>query len=179
MRLMTGVAGCAPGVLGGSDLREALWFGRVLLVAAAAESGDIRQLRFERRRVVGMPGLGPVTGLAGDVGVPACGADFGLILVAEYAGFLAGKRDRPLADHLQGARAVVTVLPECLGDDCMAHQQKDPERCEENDRRSQQMGGISNQPAQVHPLLGVGWAKSKAEAKRGASAKYRSSLPDC
>lgn len=154
MRLMTGVAGCAPGVFGGSDLWEALWFGRVLLVAAAAESGDIRQLRFERRRVFGMPGLGPVTGLAGDVGVPACGADFGLILVAENAGFLAGKRDRPLADHLQGTRAVVTVLPECLGDDCMAHQQKDPERCEENDRRSQQMGGISNQPAQVHPLLG-------------------------
>ena len=56
--------------------------------------------------VVGVFGLGAVAGFAGDMGVRAGGADFGLILVAEDAGVLAGVGDGLGADGVEGAGPV-------------------------------------------------------------------------
>ena len=98
VRLVAIVAGHAAGVLRGHNLRKRLGLGGVLLVASSAESGDGGQLGDIRRRVSGMPGERPVTGLAGHVGVPAGGADLAFLFVAQNAGGLPGVGNRMLPD---------------------------------------------------------------------------------
>src|ERR1035438_3864667 len=90
VRLMARIAGHAAGVFGGGHLREVGGLGGVLFVAPAAEVGDIGQLGDVGGGVGGMLGEGTMAGFAGDVGVLAGGAGFGLVIVAHDALVLAG-----------------------------------------------------------------------------------------
>ena len=98
VRLVARIAEHAAGVLGGDHLREGGRLGGVLFVAAAAEVGDIGQLGDVGGGVAGMLGEGTVAGFAGDVGVLAGGAGFGLVIVAQNALILAGVSDGALAE---------------------------------------------------------------------------------
>jgi len=124
MGLMAGVAKRAAGMFGGVHLRKIFGLGGVLLMAAAAENRDIGKLGYVRLRVIGMLCQGTVASLAGDVGVFAGGPGFGLVVMAQDAGILPGKRDGMAADEIEGARTVVAVLPEGLGNHGAPHDQK-------------------------------------------------------
>ena len=112
MRLMTGVAKRSGRVLGGDDLGEGLGLGGVLLVAAAAEVCDIRQLRYVRGRVIGMLCLRSVTGLTGHMGVLAQSPGLGLVFMAGHTGLLAGKRYGPKTDRVECGCTVMAELAE-------------------------------------------------------------------
>ena len=137
MRLVTGVAGRAAGVLGGDDLGEPLGLGGVLFVAAAAEVGDVGKFGDDGAGVVGVGGKGTVAGFAGDVGVLAGGASLGFVIMAQDAGVLSGVGDGALADGVQGAGAVVAVLTEVFRDDGAADGQEEAESGEENEGRAE------------------------------------------
>jgi len=141
MGLMARIAKHAAGVLRSNDLGESFGFGRVLLVAAAAEIGDVGELGLVGRGVVGvgMRGLRAMAGFAGDMGVPAGGAGLGLIVVAQDTGILARVGDRALTDHVEGAGAVVAVLAESFRDDGGAYNQKETEPGQEDESRANQM----------------------------------------
>jgi hypothetical protein len=68
-----------------------------------------------------MFGEWPVTGLAGDVGMFARGADLAFVFVAQNASALSGIGNGMPADGRERARAVVAVLAERLGHDGAAN----------------------------------------------------------
>src|SRR3954463_13550494 len=115
-------------MLSGDDLGERGRPGGVALMTAAAEIGDIGERGLEGAGVVGVFGLGSVAGFARDMGVAAGGADFGLILMAQDAGILAGVGDRLGANGVEGAGAEVAVLAEVLRNHGGADDHKDAER---------------------------------------------------
>jgi len=120
VRLMTGITGDVTHVFGRHHLRESFWFGGVLFMATAAESGDVGQLGLERPWVIGMLGQRSVAGLAGYVRVPAARPSLGLVIMATDTSVLAGEGNGALANHCERARAIVPVLAERLGDDRLA-----------------------------------------------------------
>ncbi len=152
MRLMTGVAEHPGRVFGSDHLGEALGLGRVLFVAAAAEIGDVRKLRYVRGRVVGMLRLRTVTGLTSHLGVFAESPSLGLVVMAGHTGLLAGKRYGPKTDRVECGCAVMAELAEGLGDDRAAHHKEDPQGQDKNRRRLKQMGPISKQAEQRSSL---------------------------
>jgi len=125
--LMAGVAEHAAGVFRRMDLWEALRFGGVLFVAAAAETGHIGEFGLERGRVIGlgMSGLRTVAGFARHVGVTPGSADLGLIFVTEDAGVLAGVGDGTRADQVEGGGPVVAVFAEAFRDDGRADDEEE------------------------------------------------------
>src|ERR1017187_5041631 len=90
MRLVTGLAGEAAGVLVGVDLREAFGFGGAGRVAADAEDCGV-ELGWGDRGVVGMLRQRAMAGFAVDVGVLAGGLDGQDVGVAGLAGLVAGE----------------------------------------------------------------------------------------
>jgi len=140
---MTGGAERPGRVFGGDHLWEALRLGRILFVAAAAEIGNIRQLRYVRGRIVRVLCLRPVTGLTGHVGVLAQCSRLGLVVMAGHASLLAGIRYGPLTDGIECGRTVVAELAKRLGNDRAAHHQEDPQGQDKNRCRLKQMGPIS------------------------------------
>lgn len=124
VRLVAVVALGAAGMFRGHDLREPTGFGRVLLMAAAAEIGHVRKFGNDGW-VVGMRRLRSVTGLARDVGVLTGFAGVDLFVMAHGAGYLAGVRNGVLADKIERGWPVVAVPAEILGHHCGADQQKD------------------------------------------------------
>ena len=125
MRLVTGVAKHALGMRNGVHLRETLGLGGVLLVATPTEVGYIGQLRPVGRWVVGVFGQRAVTGLTVHARMLAALMRLGLCIVTKDALALAGVSDRPGADHVERAGAIVSVFPKILGDYHLADDQKE------------------------------------------------------
>jgi len=151
MRLVTGVAKGAAGVLAGDHLGEPLGLGRILFMTAPAEAADLGQFGNNGAGIVGVLGERTVAAFAGDVGVFACGACFGLVVMAHHAGILAGDGDGPLADGGKGARTVMAVLSEVLGDDGAAQHEEEADSGEQNDGGADEMSRVMEQTAQVGP----------------------------
>jgi len=136
---MAGVAGDVPHVFRGHDLREAHGLGRVFFMAAAAKLASIRELRFHRARIGGVPGLRPMAGFAGYVGMRTGRTRLGFVIVAAQAGVLAGVGDGVLADGVQRPRPVVSVLAEGFGHHGLPHYQENAERRGEHSGQTHQM----------------------------------------
>jgi hypothetical protein len=151
VRLVAGVAGSAAGMFRCDNLRKPLGLGCVLFVADAAEAGDLRELGDDGAGIVGMLGERAVAAFAGYVGVFAGGAGFGLVVVAQDAGILAGVGDGTLADGGQGAGAVVAVLSEVLGDYRRSDGEENADSGEQDEGGSDQMSRIMEQAAQIGP----------------------------
>jgi len=134
--LMALVAEHAAGMLGGHHLGEAAWLGCVFLVAAPAEIGDVGQLRYVRRRIVGVLRQRPVTGFACHVSVLAGCTCFGLIIVAKNTGVLPRVRDGMLPDQCKRTRTKVAVLPKGFGDNRAAHHQEYRQTGQQNQGRA-------------------------------------------
>jgi len=94
-------------------------------MAAAAQVGDIGQFGNVRRRVIRVLRQCAVARFTGHVGVFACGSGLGLVIVTHDAGILPGEGYGVLANQVEGARPVVTILPESLGNDSAADDQKE------------------------------------------------------
>src|SRR3974390_2433078 len=96
-------------------LREALRLGCIGLVAAETKHRRIEFGGLERRRVVGMPGLRSVAGLAVNSRMAARLLRFRYVIVAGLAGLVTGELDRPGRNLRQRSAAVVSVLPKAPG----------------------------------------------------------------
>lgn len=155
MRLVTGVAEGAAGVLGGDHLGEPLGLGRILFMTAPAEAADLGQFGDDGAGIVGVLRQRTVAAFAGNVGVFAGGSSFGLIVMAHHAGILAGEGDGPLADGGEGARTVVAVLSEVFGDDGATQHEEEADSGEQNDGGADEMSRVMKQTAQVGPSLVV------------------------
>jgi len=144
---MARVAQHAAGVFGRDYLREAFGFGRVLLMAAAAKVGHVGELGLVGRRIVSrrVQRLRTVARLAGHMGVPARGARFALVLVAEQAHVLPGVGNRALPDGIQRTRAIVTKAAEPFGDHRRANYQKQTEPGQQYQRGANQMARVPKQ----------------------------------
>jgi hypothetical protein len=151
MGLVAGVAEHTTGVFGGNHLGEACGFGGILLMAAAAEVGDVGELGFEGGRVAGLGvgGLRTVARLAGDMGMAAPGAHFGLIVVTQDTGILSGVGDGTRADQVECGGPVVAVLAESFGNDRGADHQKKAENGEEDEGRADEMPGVAHDTFQA------------------------------
>ena len=130
-------------MFGGDHLGEPFGFGRILLMAAAAEVGDVGEGGLERAGIVGVFGLGTVAGFARDVGVFAGRAFLGGVFMAQHTGVLTGESDGMLADGGQGAGTVVAVLAEVPGDHRAANGEEEAHRGEKNDGGSNQVYGVA------------------------------------
>jgi hypothetical protein len=166
VRFVALIAGHAAGVLGGNHLREGTRFGGVLFVAADAESGDRRQLGNEGGWIVGMFGEGAVAGFAGDPGVFAFGADLALVLVAKYALLLARVGDGALADEIERAGAIVSILTKVFGDHGLAEREEERKSCENNGCRPNQVPGIAKELTHRQGM-------SNTNTKRPDNRKYK------
>src|SRR4029077_4569091 len=71
MRLVTGVAGETPGVIGRDDLGKSLGLCAVGLVTARADDGGVGQLWLYRGRIVSVLALRFVAGPPGEVWIAA------------------------------------------------------------------------------------------------------------
>ena len=160
MGLVAAVTQHAAGMFDGRHLGEFRGFGRVLFMAAAAQVGDVGQLRNVRHRVLGMLRQGAMAGFAGDMSVFACGARFAFILVAHQAGVLPGKRDGVLADQGQGAGPIMPILAEGFGDNGATDYQKEREPGEQNQGGSNEMSGIPEEMAHCRLLFRGGIGKN-------------------
>jgi len=163
--LVAGVADHTARVSGGFDLRKALRFRLVLLMAPAAQVGDVGQLGNVRRRVGGMLRQRAVARFTGHVQVFASGRGLGLVRVTKNAGILSGESDRVRADEFERAGPVVPILAECLGDDGATDGKEDSQSGDQDDSRPGQMSGIAKQLAQHCPLFRAGVDPPGVDAK--------------
>ena len=157
MRLVALVAEHAAGVFRGDDLGEAFGLGGVLLMTASAEVGHIGKGGFLRGGIVGfgVGGLGAVAGFAGDMRVAAGGANFGLLVVTEDAGILSGVRDGTRANHVEGGGPVVAILAESFRHDGGPDDEKESQRGEEDEGRTDEVSGVTHDTFQAEtPFLG-------------------------
>lgn len=152
MGLMASVASHPAGVLPGDHLRERRGFGGILLVAAAAEVGDIGQFGLDCGGVIGMLGLRPVASFAGNAGVLAGGADFRLIVVTQNAGALPRISNGSRPDQCKGAGPVMAELAKGLRDDGAADNQENAENGQQDHRGTYQMDPVSKSATHGHPL---------------------------
>ena len=142
MRLMAGVAGQASGVIGTDDLRESFGLGAIGFVAAGADDGGIELRRLDGCGIVGVPGLGAMTGFAGDHDMSA---EFLLIDNVGMAGFadvVPGVTDGAGGSFCDGVSAVVPILSKTMGHDGGAQQ-------DEGDQRDHHHSGQTNQVFRV------------------------------
>jgi len=153
MGLVAAVTQHAAGMFDGRHLGEFRGLGRVLFVAAAAQVGDVGQLRNVRNRVLGMLRQRAVASFAGHVGMLAGGAGFAFILMAHQAGVLPGERDGMLADHGQGAGPIMPILAEGFGDDGATDYQKEREPGKQNQGGTNEMSGIPEEMAHCRLLF--------------------------
>jgi hypothetical protein len=137
--LVARIAEHAPGVFGRDHLREARWFGRILLMTAPAQVGDIGQLRHVGHWVVRMFREGAMAGFAGDVRVLSHRARLSLIVVAEHARVLPGKSHGTRPDGIECGWAVVPVLAKPFGNDKGTDEQENAKDGRQNDRWPDQM----------------------------------------
>jgi hypothetical protein len=154
MRLMATITERSAGVLGGNYLGESWRFGRVLLMAAAAEVRNVGKLRHVRAGIIRMLRQRTVASLAGDMGVLAGSPGFRLIVVAHHAGILPCKRDGVLADQIQSAWPVMAVLAERLGNNGAPYNHENRQTSQQNHSRPNQMGRIVKPTAHDTPFLG-------------------------
>jgi hypothetical protein len=78
-----------------------------------------------RRRVVRVLRQWTMARFTGHMGVLAGGPGGSLLVVTHDAGILPGEGYGVLANQVEGARPVVAILPECLGNDGAADDEKD------------------------------------------------------
>src|SRR5262245_27980980 len=96
-----------------------------------------------------MGGLRAVAGFAGDMRVAAGGADFGLVVVTEDAGVLAGVGDGARANHIEGGGPVVAILAEAFRDDGSADHEKESQRGDEDEGRTDEVSGVTHDTFQA------------------------------
>jgi hypothetical protein len=125
MGLVTSIAGHTAGVLSSHDLGKSGGFGGIFLMAAAAEGGDIGQLRLDGRGIIGMLSVRTVAGFAGYAGMLAGSPNLGLIGVAKDAGVLSGVGEGMGAHHRQSPGPIVAVLAKRLRNDSATDEQED------------------------------------------------------
>ena len=156
---MTGVAGNALGVIGGDDLGEGFGFGAVGFVAAGADDSCVELGRLHGSRIVGVFGLGSMTGFAGDDDVSAEFLLIDDIGVAGLAGIVSSVNDGAGGDFGDGCAAIVSVLPKTVGDDDGAQadegNQGDCHDCREPD----EMFNILEQVVRRTPGAGCAFAQ--------------------
>jgi len=118
MGLVARVAEHALGMRGGDDLGEGGGFGGVLLMAPAAEVGDVWEFGFGRAGVVcgGVGVLGAVAGFAGNVGVFSGGARGSLGVVTGETRVLAGVGEGLGANGIEGSGGEVAIAAEVFRD---------------------------------------------------------------
>jgi hypothetical protein len=112
VRLVTGVAGQAPGVIGRGHLRESFWFGAIGFVAASTNDSGIELWGLYRGRIIRVFGLRAVTGLAWNDGMfPKFLLidDFSVAGLAHLVSRMGNGAGREFSD---GVSAVMTVLAE-------------------------------------------------------------------
>jgi hypothetical protein len=115
MRLMTGVAGYASGVIRRDHLREVLRLGSVGLVTTGAYDGCVQLRGLHRTRVIRMLSLGPVASLTSDHYMLAKSFLIDDVGVAAFAGLVPGKRNRPGRDLADCGPSIVSILPKTAG----------------------------------------------------------------
>jgi len=123
-------------------LREGFRFRGVFLMAAPAEVRGVGKLGNVRCRIVGVLCQGAVAGFTGDVSVFARGSDRGLLVVTHHAGILPGKGDRVLANQIEHAWAIVTILSEGLGNNGAPDKEENQKTGQQNQSWPNQMGRI-------------------------------------
>jgi hypothetical protein len=128
MGLMAGVAGDALSVVGGNDLREGLGLGTVRFVAAGADDGSVKLLRFDSCGIIGVLGLRAVAGFARDDDVASLLFLVDDIGVASFADFVSGMSDGAGGDLGDGGAAVVAIFAEAAGDDGCAQDREGNQR---------------------------------------------------
>src|ERR1017187_8851171 len=116
MRLVTGLAGEAAGVLVGVDLREAFGFGSAGRMAADAEDGGV-ELGWGDGGVVGVFRKRTVVGFAVDVGVLAGFLGVQDVRMAGLAGLVAGEMDGTSGNLTDCGSAVMAGFAKGLGHD--------------------------------------------------------------
>ncbi|MGA2273902.1 MAG: hypothetical protein ABSH00_10130 [Bryobacteraceae bacterium] len=145
------VAGHAAGMLGGNNLGEVSWLGRVFFVAKPAEVGDVGQFWHVRRGIVRVQRQGSMAGFAGYVSVLAGCPRFAFVTMAENAGVLPGVNDGPLPDQGKRAGPIMAVLSKSFGNNRAAHRQKDGQTGQQNQGRANQMTCVPHQMAHRSP----------------------------
>ena len=156
MGLMAGITGHAAGVFGGRHLGEPLWLGRIFLMTASAQVGNLGQFGNMRRGIFGVLRQWTMAGFASYMGVFAGCSRFGLFVVAEDARILSRERYRMLPDGVQCPRPVVSVLSECFGDNCATDNQEEGEAGDEDECRTEKMSGIPEQSMQETSVFSEG-----------------------
>jgi len=142
---MARVAGQASGVVGRSDLGEGFWLGAVGFVAAGAEDGRVELRRSHRAGIVGVAGLGSVTGFAGDNDVSALFFLIDYVGVAGFADVVTGEGDWAGSDLGDGGATVVTVLAKTARDDGGAQDGKRHERDQHHGGEADEMFDVLEQ----------------------------------
>ena len=151
-----GFAGFATGVLGRHYLREALWLGQVFLVTAGAQHFGVRQHGCHRARIVGVCGQGTMAAFAVDAGVLAHLLHVQHVGMALLAGLMARVVDGFCRQLGQRVTAVVSVLPEALGNEVRPHQQKDHQHNGRCHRQPDNVFGVLK-CSQAHPMQAAAW----------------------
>ena len=123
-------------------LGKALGLGSVFFMAAPAEVGDIGQLGHVGNGIVSVFGQGSVAGFATNTRVLTPVVGLGLFLVAGDALASAGIGHGEGADHVEGARPVVSVFPEVLGHHGGAENQENSHSRQQDQPRTNQVPGI-------------------------------------
>ena len=101
----------------GNDLGEGFGLGAVGLVAAGADDGGVELRRRHGGGVVGMPGLGSMTGFARNDYVAALFFLLDHVGMTGLAGCVAGEGDGAGSGLGDGSAAIVSILTKAFGDD--------------------------------------------------------------
>lgn len=123
-------------------MRKVSRLGRVGFVATDAEYRRIELLGSYRCRIIGMLGQGAMARLTIHVGVLAVLFLFENVRVTTLAGLMTGVIDRPGSDFRQGIAAIVSVLPETLGDEETSDNQEQDQAGQKDTCHPEQMPRI-------------------------------------
>jgi hypothetical protein len=142
MRLVASAAKHALRMRDRIYLGKVLGLGCVFLMAAPAEVGDIGQLGHVGNGIVSVFGQGAMAGFATNTRVLTPVVGLGLFLVASDALASAGIGHWERTDHVERARAVVSVFPEVLGHHGGAENQENPHSRQQDQPGANQVPGI-------------------------------------
>jgi len=126
-------------MLDGVHLRVVGRLRNVLLMAARANDGCIRQSGNQRRRIFRVLRERAMAGFAIHVDVFAMTLGLGDIGMAGFARLVARVVDRTRGDFIEGRTAIMAVFTECLGNQCSTHGKKSDEDSEENSSQPEEM----------------------------------------
>lgn len=176
MRLVTGIAGNAAGVLSRVHLREVFGASGAGPMAAFAESRHLGLAGIDGR-IVGMLGERTVAGFAVDVGVHPRGFGLRDIGMAGFAGLMTGEVEGFGRDFCDGCAAVVPVLSEAVRDDRGANDYEGQRAGEIDSGQTEEMSRI---PKDTHEdsFLQRGPRGTAAEAVLTASILWESFIRD-